>query len=95
MACRHTARSDTTFPPVYLVSSTDVLSKYTSLLSLPFVLLHHRLRGRSTSLVVNSPSQYLRTRVSFAQHESQARWFRSLFILFSRYLWFVQLEGPA
>ncbi|KAL8290567.1 hypothetical protein RQP46_002825 [Phenoliferia psychrophenolica] len=100
LALQSSARSDPTFPPIFLISSTDLLSKYSSLLSLPFVLLERQfplLRGPRlpSSLFINSPTQYLQARVSFAQHESQKRWFRSLFILFSRYLWFVNLEGPV
>ena len=93
-ANRKSARSDPTFPPLFMVSSTDLLSKYSSVLSLPFVIID-RLRGPSSSLIVNSPAQYLQARVSFAHHKSQARWFRSLFILFSRYLWFLRLDGPV
>ncbi|GAA6031442.1 hypothetical protein JCM8097_005661 [Rhodosporidiobolus ruineniae] len=87
------ATSDPNFPPSFAVSSTSVLTKFTSLLLLPLVLLRHLLRAdESGALFVNSWRQYLETHRSFAAHASQARWFRTLFVTFSRYLWYVELK---
>ncbi|BGP26183.1 Putative electron transfer flavoprotein subunit [Rhodotorula toruloides] len=91
VALQSFARSDPAFPPVYMVESTPVLAKYTSLV----LLLFHAIRSilsPSTALFVNSPLQYLQTRRSFDAHQSQKRWFRELFVSFSRYLWYVSLR---
>ena len=45
-----------------------------------------------SSLLVNSPWQYLKTRSAFKQHKSQVVWFRRLYMFFSRYMWFNELE---
>jgi len=89
------ARSDPSFPRVFAVQSTSVLAKYTSLLLLPFTLLQRVWPSSSRSrdaLFVNSLAQYRATRRSFDAHQSQAVWFRSLFVSFSRYLWWVELR---
>lgn len=92
------ASSFPSFPPTYAVLSTSVLLKFTSALSLPSITFLHFLRrllsssSSPTSLLINSPSQYQQARLSFDQHQSQWRWFRSLFVTFSRYLWFVELK---
>ncbi|KAI5479448.1 N-acetylglucosaminylphosphatidylinositol deacetylase [Pseudohyphozyma bogoriensis] len=78
--------------PIYSIRSTSLLQKYTSLLSLPYALLHRSLSSTPTSLFINTPSEYLRARRAFAKHGSQQAWFRSLFVVFSRYLWFVEVE---
>ena len=44
------------------------------------------------SLLVNSPWQYLKSRTAFKQHKSQVLWFRRLYMFFSRYMWFNELE---
>lgn len=44
------------------------------------------------SLLVNSPWQYLKTRTAFKQHKSQVVWFRKLYMMLSRYMWFNELE---
>ncbi|POY71692.1 hypothetical protein BMF94_5284 [Rhodotorula taiwanensis] len=79
-------------PPVFAVRSTSVLTKFTSILLLPLVLLR-RLVARSAvpekAVFVNSWRQYTTTLESFGAHKSQATWFRTLFIYFSRYLWYV------
>lgn len=77
--------------------STSILLKYTSFLSLQSTLIQHFLRrtfssAEPTSLLINSPIQYRQARRSFDQHQSQWRWFRELFVTFSRYLWFVELK---
>ncbi|GAA5919630.1 hypothetical protein JCM6882_006882 [Rhodosporidiobolus microsporus] len=89
------SQSDPEFPPTFAVRSTFVAFKFTSFLLLPVVLAKHAAYGagqRSASLFVNSWRQYGRARASFDAHASQARWFRSLFVTFSRYLWFVEVE---
>ncbi|GAA5948155.1 hypothetical protein JCM3775_003141 [Rhodotorula graminis] len=92
------AAADPSFPPVYAVESTSVLAKYTSLVLLPLALLARLLPSSSPSsspssaLFVNSLAQYRATRRSFAAHESQAVWFRTLFVGCSRYLWWVELR---
>lgn len=83
--------------PVYSVRSSNVVAKYTSLLLLPFALLKHfissTLQSSSTSsLFVNSFDGYARARKSFEAHQSQKRWFRTLFVSASRYLWYVQID---
>lgn len=85
------ARSDPAFPPVYMVESTPLFAKYTSLVLLPFHTIRTVL-SPSTALFVNTPRQYLQTRRSFDAHQSQKRWFRELFVSFSRYLWYVSLR---
>lgn len=122
---RRAVLSDSPFPRAFVLSSTNVIAKYTSLASLPFTLVGRWLQPvdqappsllqpssdasphlnpapangaqwcppmTASSLIVSSPAQYRIARQSFAQHRSQARWFRTLFTLFSRYLWFVELE---
>lgn len=128
---RRAVLSESPFPRTFILASTNVVAKYTSLASLPFTLVGRRLQPGEyelpsllqpsssdasplppsdpsprlandaaqwcppilpSSLIVSSPAQYRIARQSFAQHKSQARWFRTLFTLFSRYLWFVELE---
>ncbi|KAJ8292767.1 Electron transfer flavoprotein subunit beta [Rhodotorula toruloides] len=84
-ALQSVARSDPAFPPVYMVESTPLFAKYTSLVLLPFHTIRTIL-SPSTALFVNTPRQYLQTRRSFDAHQSQKRWFRELFVSFSRYL---------
>ncbi|GAA5848925.1 hypothetical protein JCM5353_000168 [Sporobolomyces roseus] len=92
------AKQDEAFEtPVYSVRSSNVLAKYTSLLLLPFALLKHflssTLQSSSTSsLFVSSFDHYARARQSFKAHQSQSRWFRTLFVSASRYLWYVQVD---
>jgi N-acetylglucosaminylphosphatidylinositol deacetylase len=45
-----------------------------------------------SSLLVNSPWQYLKSRSAFKQHKSQNVWFRKLYMLASRYMWFNELH---
>lgn len=78
-------------PPVYTLHSTPLVPKYCSLFSLPFALASHFLSPTPSSLFVNGPSGYAQARESFGAHASQARWFRTLFVSFSRYLWFCEL----
>ncbi|GAA5917647.1 hypothetical protein JCM8208_006173 [Rhodotorula glutinis] len=91
------AATDSTFPPLYAVESTSVLAKYTSVLLLPLALFSRLVpspspSSPSTALFINSLAQYRATRRSFAAHESQAVWFRTLFVSASRYLWWVELR---
>ncbi|BGP41967.1 hypothetical protein JCM10449v2_005964 [Rhodotorula kratochvilovae] len=88
------SRADPTFPPVYAVASTSLLAKYTSALLLPFTLLQRLLSTSpaDSALFISSLSQYRATRRSFDAHQSQAVWFRSLFVSFSRYLWWIELR---
>lgn len=44
------------------------------------------------SLLINSPWQYLQGRGAFKQHKTQVLWFRRLYMFFSRYMWFNELE---
>ncbi|GAA6024492.1 hypothetical protein JCM10207_004513 [Rhodosporidiobolus poonsookiae] len=95
------AATTPSFPPIFAIASTTVLAKYTSTALLPLSVLQHVLgvafgRRPARSLFINSPLQYIQTRRSFAVHRSQSRWFRTLFVLFSRYLWFVSVDrlGP-
>lgn len=44
------------------------------------------------TLLVNSPYQYLKSRTAFKQHRTQIVWFRRLYMMFSRYMWFNELE---
>ncbi|GAA5845118.1 hypothetical protein JCM3766R1_004442 [Sporobolomyces carnicolor] len=87
-------RQDELAVPVYAVRSSNVIAKYTSLSLVPFALLKHVVVERSTtsSLFVSSFEQFQRARRSFAAHQSQARWFRTLFVHSSRYLWYVQVD---
>ncbi|GAA6058348.1 hypothetical protein JCM3770_005845 [Rhodotorula araucariae] len=88
------SRSDPSFPPLYAVSSTSLLAKYTSALLLPVSVLQRLLpfSPSADALFVSSVRQYRSTRCSFDAHQSQAIWFRSLFVSFSRYLWWVELR---
>lgn len=85
--------------PVYAVASSNVLLKFTSILSLPFALLRHAMQRltvtattSSPSLFVSGPAGFMQAYRSFDQHQSQRKWFRTLFIGFSRYLWFVHAD---
>lgn len=78
-------------PPVYTLHSTPLLLKYASLLSLPHAIITHYLSPAPSSLFINGPAGYAQARQSFDAHASQARWFRTLFVRFSRYLWFTEL----
>ncbi|GAA5876710.1 hypothetical protein JCM8547_002025 [Rhodosporidiobolus lusitaniae] len=93
-ALAEVVRFDRKFPPVFAVHSTNLLAKFSSFLFLPVAVARHfaRRTGSSSSLFINSWAQYRQTRRSFSAHASQARWFRTLFVSFSRYLWFVRLE---
>lgn len=76
-----------------MVHSTSILSKFTSLLSLPPTLLKSYLHPTPfASVFVSTREGYWKARESFGQHSSQSRWYRTLFMLFSRYLWIVELR---
>lgn len=97
MARRSTLTTDLQFPATFAVHSTGVLAKFTALLLLPLAVLQQLLHttldsSASSSLFINTWRDYLQTRRSFAAHKSQTRWFRTLFVSFSRYLWFVRLD---
>ncbi|GAA5990670.1 hypothetical protein JCM11641_001270 [Rhodosporidiobolus odoratus] len=98
-ALKTIARRDPRFPLLFAVQSTSILAKFTSCILMPFALLSYAYRillgDGSPSLFFNTWDRYLRTRRAFACHKSQARWFRSLFVTFSRYLWYVRLERVA
>jgi N-acetylglucosaminylphosphatidylinositol deacetylase len=91
-------RRDQLSVPIYSVRSASVIAKYTSLALLPFALVKHLVVSisspamRSSSLFVSSVDTFALARESFAAHESQARWFRTLFVNASRYLWYVQVD---
>jgi hypothetical protein len=53
---------------------------------------HLQPRSTQPSLFLSSPAQHLSARAAFTRHASQSRWFRSLFCLFSRYMWINDLE---
>ncbi|GAA5997692.1 hypothetical protein JCM5350_003987 [Sporobolomyces pararoseus] len=84
--------------PVYSIRSANMIAKYTSLALLPFAFVKHLVSNlffpstRSSSLFVSSFDSFALARASFAAHQSQSRWFRTLFINASRYLWYVQLD---
>ncbi|TKA52563.1 hypothetical protein B0A53_04571 [Rhodotorula sp. CCFEE 5036] len=83
------------YPPIYAVDSTSIFAKFTSVFLLPFVVLRQTLvntRREDAAVFVNSIGQYRLTRASFHAHQSQARWFRTLFVSFSRYLWYVSVS---
>ncbi|GAA5873658.1 hypothetical protein JCM1840_002993 [Sporobolomyces johnsonii] len=89
--------AQTSLPPVFTVRSTNVLAKYTSILLLPLAVAQHAIetvisRRRSSSLFLSSMAQYRAARQSFDAHQSQTRWFRTLFVTASRYLWYVQAD---
>ncbi|GAA5940563.1 N-acetylglucosaminylphosphatidylinositol deacetylase [Sporobolomyces koalae] len=84
--------------PVYTVRSASVLAKYSSLVLLPAAFVQHLFSTllvpsrKGTSFFASSLPSYSLARLSFAAHESQARWFRTLFVNASRYLWYVQVD---
>ncbi|GAA5838631.1 hypothetical protein JCM11251_003246 [Rhodosporidiobolus azoricus] len=96
-AAQAISQRDPLFPPTFAVLSSNMLAKYTSVVLLPVVLVDRFVRSvvgkESRSLFINSWAQYRQTRRSFDAHASQARWFRTLFVSFSRYLWFVEVES--
>ncbi|GAA5881124.1 hypothetical protein JCM16303_004804 [Sporobolomyces ruberrimus] len=97
-ALAHARRSESLSIPVYAIRSSNTLAKYSSLVLLPFALIKHSLVAilgpstTSSSLFVSSFESFRRARESFAAHESQSRWFRTLFVATSRYLWYVQVD---
>lgn len=88
--------SSTPFPQTVMIHSTNLLSKFSSLLSLPPTLLtSYFFPHSSASVFISDMTGYQKARESFGAHESQSRWYRSLFVLFSRYLWVVELRDPC
>lgn len=86
---------DKSVPSIYAVQSSTVVAKFSGLLTLPLVVVTHIVIGRSGgsgSLIASSLRDYAQAHASFNQHRSQWRWYRTLFVLFSRYLWFVELQ---
>lgn len=95
---RRSAAQTGRYPPLYAVESTNLIAKFTSVLLLPYVLVGHALLatgGRETAIFVSSFRQYRLALASFHAHQSQARWFRTLFIYCSRYLWYVKAMRVA
>lgn len=71
-----------------------VASPSPSYLSLPpwtFTNTSHPLASHR-SFFLSSPRQYIESRRAFAQHKSQGKWFRRLWLLTSRYMWWNELE---
>ena len=86
--CDRAAAQTGEYPPIYAVDSTSIFAKFTSVFLLPFVVLRQTLvntRREDAAVFVNSIGQY-------HAHQSQARWFRTLFVSFSRYLWYVSVS---
>lgn len=118
------AHSEAKFPLTFMLRSSSLVAKYSSLLALPYHLYRHhqtlkqelqnatnsssislpsnttrRARSRLTdsrlsthhSFFLSSPRQYYEGRRAFNQHVSQNVWFRRLWLIFSRYMWYNEL----
>lgn len=95
LVCDRVAAQSGEYPPIYAVDSTSIFAKFTSVFLVPFVVLRQTLlntKREDAAVFVNSIRQYRLTRASFHAHQSQARWFRTLFVCFSRYLWYVSVS---
>ncbi|SDA01515.1 BZ3500_MvSof-1268-A1-R1_Chr10-1g02743 [Microbotryum saponariae] len=100
-----------TFPQIYLVRTTPLPLKFTSLLLLPLKHLQHNIIPSSlipflpslpgigaigspsprTVFLTSPPPSFILTRLAFDAHQSQQTWFRTLYALFSHYLWWIEL----
>jgi N-acetylglucosaminylphosphatidylinositol deacetylase len=94
-------------PVTYMVASTWLFRKYTLLGDLPltsFPFLGRILQALispasvadttygNKALEVNTWHRYLKTREAFRNHNSQYSWDRDLYLIFSRYVWFNNLQ---
>ncbi|SGY18853.1 BQ5605_C014g07494 [Microbotryum silenes-dioicae] len=100
-----------TFPQIYLVRTTPLPLKFTSLILLPLKHLQHNIIPSSlipflpslpgigaiaspsprTVFLTSPPPSFILTRLAFDAHQSQQTWFRTLYALFSHYLWWIEL----
>ncbi|KDE05455.1 hypothetical protein MVLG_04145 [Microbotryum lychnidis-dioicae p1A1 Lamole] len=100
-----------TFPQIYLVRTTPLPLKFTSLILLPLKHLQHNIIPSSlipflpslpgigaiaspsprTVFLTSPPPSFILTRLAFDTHQSQQTWFRTLYALFSHYLWWIEL----
>ncbi|KAK4941245.1 N-acetylglucosaminyl-phosphatidylinositol de-N-acetylase [Elasticomyces elasticus] len=91
-------------PPVYTLTTTSVLGKYSLFGDLPLTALTHVLRrlffnrtsayaaNDASALFVNSFAMWRRSVAALQQHESQDSWHRYLYVMLSRYMWFNDLK---
>jgi N-acetylglucosaminylphosphatidylinositol deacetylase len=91
----------------YVLTSVNLLRKYTLLGDLPLTSFPFSLRIFETlfsrgneldqshedkALVVSPWHTYIKTRHAFRSHDSQYSWDRNLYMILSRYVWFNDLK---
>lgn len=79
------------WPVLYQLKSASVLAKYSSIFTIPLSLLLDRQSSQTSIKILSSPRAYMIAIRAFARHPSQTKWFRGLYCLFSRYLWWNEL----
>jgi N-acetylglucosaminylphosphatidylinositol deacetylase len=77
--------------PVFTLTTTGVLRKYSSVVDMPLTLLGF-MWSRDATLSVNSFSMWWQGVRAFRQHKTQNSWDRYLYAVLSRYMWFNTLE---
>jgi len=106
-AVSHYAATDSEAPATYVLTSVNLLRKYTFLGDLPLTSFPFSLRILETlfsrgndldqshedkALVASPWHTYLKTRQAFSSHDSQYSWDRNLYMILSRYVWFNDLQ---
>ena len=83
---------------VFENKSVNLLRKYSGLLDLPFTFFTYLPRllfgwnmQTQHGLLVASPRMYLQGRRAFACHSSQFSWDRHLYLLLSRYMYYIEV----
>ncbi|KAI1628720.1 putative deacetylase LmbE-like domain-containing protein [Exophiala viscosa] len=91
-------------PPVYTLTTVNVLRKYSLLADLPLTTLTHALRrlffspgaeytaSDTSVLSVNSMSMWRQSVSALEQHENLETWTRYLYALLGRYMWINDLK---
>jgi hypothetical protein len=79
-------------PVLYQLKSSCLIAKFSSVFGIPFSLIQDHQASRDTIKILSSPRAFKQAIRAFRQHPSQARWFRNLYCLCSRYLWWNELR---
>ncbi|KAL6241226.1 hypothetical protein RBB50_011905 [Rhinocladiella similis] len=84
--------------PVYTLTTTNVVRKYSLLGDLPLTVLKLIMGGMfsgqsgCSALFLNSFPLWCRGVVAFMRHSSQVSWDRYIYVVLSRYMWFNDLR---
>lgn len=91
--------NDTSLPQVttmYELVTVNLMRKYMGIADSAYTLLSHLFRlvlpNDDYAILLNTPGRYFRTRRAFKHHASQLVWDRWIYMIISRYEYYVELK---